>query len=93
MVHTENKNTHFVFKNYPPPSTENRAVYEIMSKIYGGAGEVTDDNIVLRMRIPCWIPQATNTHSQYVTLTAFPLQLWLQQNASVLRHKYIACRV
>ena len=30
---------------------------------------------VWRMRIPCWIPKATNTHSEYVILIAVPLQL------------------
>ena len=29
---------------------------------------------ILRMRIACWIPKATNTHSQYVILIALPLQ-------------------
>jgi hypothetical protein len=28
-----------------------------------------------------WIPKATNTHSEYVILTAFPLQQWLQERA------------
>ena len=28
---------------------------------------------IWRMRIACWIPKATNTHSEYVILTAFPL--------------------
>jgi len=27
-----------------------------------------------RMRIAGWIPKPTNTHSEYVTLIAFPLQ-------------------
>jgi len=40
--------------------------------------------------IACWIPKATNAHSQYVVLTAFPLQLWLHKHASVLRYTYIA---
>ena len=35
-----------------------------------------------RMRIACWIPKATNTHSSCVILIAFPLQLWLQERAS-----------
>ena len=30
--------------------------------------------IVWGMRIACRIPKATNTHSEYVTLFAFPLQ-------------------
>ena len=29
---------------------------------------------VWRMRIACWIPKATNTHSEYVILIAFPLR-------------------
>ena len=41
------------------------------------------------MRIECWIPKATNTHSEYVILIAFPLQQWLREHASVLRHTYI----
>jgi hypothetical protein len=38
------------------------------------------------MRIACWISKATGTHSEYVLLTAFPLQQWLQQCASMLRY-------
>jgi hypothetical protein len=46
---------------------------------------------IWRMRIACWVPKATNTHSQYVILIAFPLQQWLQERASLLRYTYIAC--
>jgi hypothetical protein len=45
------------------------------------------------IRIACRIPKATNTHSQYVTLIAFPLQHWLHERASMLRYTYIACLV
>jgi hypothetical protein len=44
-----------------------------------------------RMLIACWIPKATNTHSEYVTLIAFPLQQWLHERASVIPDTYIAC--
>jgi len=27
---------------------------------------------IWRMRFPCWIPKATDTHSEFVILTAFP---------------------
>jgi len=40
---------------------------------YSKAGEAIDDNIVRRMRITRWTPKAINTHSEYVTLTAFSL--------------------
>ena len=36
-----------------------------------------------RMRFACWIPEATNTHSEYVIL--IPLQQWLHERASMLR--------
>ena len=42
-----------------------------------------------RMRIVCWIPKATNTHSQYVILIAFPQLQWLHGRASMLRYTYI----
>jgi hypothetical protein len=46
---------------------------------------------IWRMRIACWVSEAPNTHSKYVTLIAFPLQQWLQELASVLRYTYIDC--
>ena len=46
---------------------------------------------VWRMRIACWIPKTTNTHSEYVILIAFPLQQWLRERASMLGYTYIAC--
>jgi hypothetical protein len=48
---------------------------------------------IWRMRIACWITKPTNTYSEYVILTAFPLQQWLRERASVLRYTYIACLV
>jgi len=46
---------------------------------------------IRRMRIACWIPKATNTHIEYAILTAFPLQQWLHERASILRYMHIAC--
>jgi len=67
-----NLNLYFVFSNSPP---ENRAVYEIMLKniVERGRPQMT----VWRMRVECWIPKATKTHSEYVILIACPLQRWL----------------
>ena len=62
---------------------ENRAVYEIMW--INIAQPDRPQMTIWRMRIACWIPKATNTHSEYVTLTAFPLQQWLHESASTLR--------
>jgi hypothetical protein len=33
---------------------------------YRPASQATDDNIIRRIRIACWIPKATDTHSEYV---------------------------
>ena len=52
---------------------------------YCRAVQATDDNIIRLMRTACWIPKAENTHSEYVTYIAFPLQQWLTQRASMLR--------
>ena len=59
---------------------ENRAVYEIMWKKCCTTGKETDDNTIRRMRIACWIPKATNTHSEYVIVVAFPSQQWLNEH-------------
>jgi len=37
------------------------------------------------MRIACWIPTSTDTHSEYVTIVALPLQEQLYEHASMLR--------
>jgi len=37
---------------------------------------------IRRMRNACWITQATNTHSEYVILTAFPGPQWLHERAT-----------
>jgi hypothetical protein len=42
------------------------------------------------MGIAGWIPKATNKHSQYVILIAFPLQQWMHEQASILLYTYIA---
>ena len=47
--------------------------------------------MIWRMRIVCWIPKATDTHSAYVILIAFPLQQWLHERVSVLRYTCIVC--
>jgi hypothetical protein len=43
---------------------------------------------IWRMRIACWIPKATDTHSEYVIFNAFPLQQWLHERTSMLRNTY-----
>jgi len=60
---------------------------------YGIAWKVTDGNVLWPMCFARRIKKATNTHSAYVILIAFPLQQWLRERASILRYTYIACLV
>jgi hypothetical protein len=72
--------THFTFSDL---LFENRAVYEIMWK---NILEPDRPQIgIWRMRIACWIFKVTDTHSEYVTLIAFPQQQWLYERATTLR--------
>jgi hypothetical protein len=41
----------------------------------------------------CWIPKATDIHSEYVILIAFPLKQQLHERTSVLSYTHIACLV
>jgi hypothetical protein len=80
----ENHNTHFMFNNL---FSENRTVYKMWKNtVEPGKPQMT----IWCMRIACWIPQTTNTHSEYVILIAFPLQQWLHERASMLHYTYIA---
>jgi len=68
--------------------SEIRAVYEIIWKntVERGRPQIK----IWHMRIACWIPKATNTHSEYVILITFPQQQWLHESASMLCYTYIA---
>jgi hypothetical protein len=54
-----------------------------MWKKCGTTRQATDDNIIRRMRFACWVTKATDTHSEYVILLAFPRQEWLRERASL----------
>ena len=45
---------------------------------------------IWRMRVACWVPKATNTHSEYVILIALPLQQRWHERTS-LRYTYQLC--
>ena len=48
---------------------------------------------ILSMPIACRIPKATDTHSEYLPLIAFPLQQWLHERTSLLRDTCTGCLV
>ena len=65
----ENQNTHLMSSNFS--FFENRVVHDIMWKnVERGRPQMT----IWCMRVACWIPKATDTHSEYVILIAFALQ-------------------
>jgi len=41
---------------------------------YGTTRQATDDDVTWSMPCACWITKATDAHSEYVILIAFPLQ-------------------
>jgi len=79
----ENQNTHLMFL---------RKSYRLPDKVekYGTARQTTDDNIIRRMRFVCGIRKATDKHSEYVIIPAFPRQQWLHERPSIF-HLYIHC--
>ena len=76
----ENQNTHFRLVAF----FENRAVHETM---WNNIVEPERPQMTIwPMCIACWVTKATNPHSEYVILPAFPLQQWLHERASLLRY-------
>jgi hypothetical protein len=56
---------------------------------YGETREATDDNIIRHMHFECWIAKATDTHSEYVIIIAFPRQnLFVDES-----HCYVICLI
>jgi len=84
-----NQNTRFVFSNFF--FRKSCSLWDNVKTCR--AGQATDVTIIRGMRFSCWIPMATNTHSEYVIFIAFPRQHWSHESASVLRYTYIACLV
>ena len=64
-----------------------------MEKKCGTAGQAIDEDIIQRMRIACWIPKATNSHSEYVITIAVAWQKLWQEGATMflLYEHCLAC--
>jgi hypothetical protein len=69
-----------------------RVVFEKMWKNFIGSGKTQIK--IWHIHIACWIPTATNTHSEHVIFIDFPLQSWLHEHTSVICYMYnAACLV
>jgi hypothetical protein len=53
---------------------------------FGRTKQTTDDNIIQHMRFAYWTSKATDTHSEYEILIAFPWQQWLRLNFTLYVH-------
>jgi hypothetical protein len=82
----KNQNTYFMKNNF---ILQSRAVYQIKWK------NIVEPDIpqttIWCIGIACWIPKATNSHSDFVVLIAFQLQQWLHESFSLLHYTYIVC--
>jgi len=63
-----------------------KVVTLIIVEKYDIARQVTYDNIIRRTRFACWcwITTATDRHSEYVILFAFPQIQWFREHVSML---------
>jgi hypothetical protein len=84
----DTQNTHFVFSKFF--FLENLAVCYIMwnNMVQPDSPQVTIQYGACG--IACWITKATDTHSEYVILTAFPRQQWLLERAPGITLTHIA---
>ena len=80
----ETQNTLFIFSQFFRKSC---LLWDSVAK-YGSVRRTTDVNIICSMCVACWITKATDTHSEYVTLIAFPRHLWLSESSLLLRYTY-----
>jgi hypothetical protein len=51
----------------------------------GTAWLVTDDSIIRRLRIDCWLNKAIVKHSEYVIILVYAQESWLREGTSMLR--------
>jgi len=68
---------------------ENRGVYEIICQKKNIVEPKRPQTTIWRMSISRCIHKATNTHSEYVIIIAFPLQQLLNERASLLCYRCI----
>ena len=78
----ETQITHFIFSNFFYYRKSFRLWDDVEKYVRAGIGHIWPYN--------AWICKATNALAEYVLLTAFPLQQWLNERASVLRCTYSA---
>jgi len=67
--------TNFVIKKLKKKSF--RLLYN--AETYGRSGQAVDGSTIRCMRCACWLPKATDTHSEYVILITYLWRQWLHE--------------
>lgn len=75
----ENQNTHPMINTFFQKITPFKAQFGK----YGRSRQRTDENIIWRICILCWIHRAIDTHSKHVINIAFPRQQWLRDSVTM----------
>ena len=86
----KNQNTHFMLKEF---FQESRRLWDNVEK-YWTAGQVTDDNIIWRMRISCWTTNVrthTHTHTCMHTFCFAMVTMVAQMCLNVTLTHYLLC--
>ena len=85
----ENQNTHFMLCNF-----FFRKLCRLCDNVekYGRTGQATDGNIIRHTRSTCRV-KATDTHSEYLIVIAFPRQQWFRECSSMLHYTFTASLV
>ena len=87
-MHVQQNITRFMFNNFFGPKSY--SLWDNAEK-YSTTRQDTDANIIRLIQAACWITKTVDTHSEYVILTAFPLQQMLRERASILL-SFVHCR-
>jgi len=88
----ENQNTHFTFNNVS-------FFFFLIVPFMRYCGKIVYSRTGHRWQYGAralnarYLRQNTHTHTEYVILIVLPLQQWLHERASMLRHTYTACIV
>jgi hypothetical protein len=80
----ENQNTHYIYSN------SFSKIVPCMRQCGKYCRSGQSQMKIWRMRIACWTPKTTNTHSECVISIVFPRQQWLEERTSMLRYTYIS---
>ena len=81
----ENQNTNLMFNNFFKKLC---CVLDDLEK-----NMLEPDNTIWHICFACRITKATNTHSVFIIIVAFPWQQWLNECASMFRYKDMTCLV